>query len=214
MRPIFGGMPGEKTATTGVVACKSYFSGFILFGTYGKLPMLRQMHHVSRRLICSNSSMKECLSLRKRHGVWSSIQKQELWSARKAEDRERRDGGRCTPKETGVTMQSETLRRTDPPISFLLDSVTKFRLFSGISALHSLYWGWYGYGFVPAAIASGTIDPVISTWMTRLGGGCSFALLVVGWLYARQSVVSCNLLNTPGNIRPYVALFYFFTNGL
>ncbi len=200
MRPIFGGVPGGETVITGVLACKSYFGGCILSGTYGKLPMLRQMHHASRRLICSRS-MKENLPLRKRHSAWSSIQKQGLCSSRKMEDRERRDNEFYTSEEKGVTMQSDTLRRMDLPIGFSLDSVAKFRLFAGISALHSLYWGWYGYGFVPMAIASGSVDPVISTWMTRLGGVCSFALLAVGWLYARQSVVSCYLLNTPGQIR-------------
>ncbi len=198
-RSIISGVSGEKTVITGVLACKSHFSGCSLSGTYGTLPMLRQIHHVSRS--CS-SSMKENLSLSKRHSVWSPMQKQGMmWWARKAEDRERRSNdGRCTPEVKGMTMQSDTLHRMDPPIGFSLDSVAKFRLFAGISAIHSLYWGWYSYEFVPVAIASGAVDPVISTWMTRLGGGCSFTLLVMCWLYARQSVVSCHLLNTPGEI--------------
>ncbi len=199
MRSIFSGVSGEKSIITGVIACKSYFSGCSLSGTYGTLPTLRQIRPASRS--CS-SSMKESLSLSKRHSVWSLMQKQGMmWWIRKAEDRERRtNDGRCTPEVKGVTMQSDTLHRTDPPIGFSLDSVAKFRLFAGISVLHSLYWGWYGYEFVPVAIASGTLDPVISTWTTGLGGACSFALLVIGWLYARQSVVSCDLLNTPGEI--------------
>ncbi len=212
MRSIFSGVSGVETVITGVVARKSHFSGCSLSGT-DTLPMLRQRHHACRNC---RSSMKESLSRSKRHSVWSPMQKQEMtWWARKAEGWERRNNDGRTAEVKGMTIQSAPFRRMDPPIGFSLDSVAKFRLFAGVSALHSLYWGWYGYRFVPVVIASGTVDPVISTWMARLGGACSFALLVVGWLYARQSVVTCHLLSTPGEIshvlfmQPTICRFVF-----